>query len=87
MADPVTLGLIGLAAALITSLLRSLETVIRSRMEARLERARREGLAAVLRAMPPGGAVCERRTDSLLVIVSLPTSTPELRQGVPRSGA
>jgi hypothetical protein len=82
MADPVILGLVGLAVALAGPALRALQILVRMRMEARLERARRMALAEVLRAMPAGGALCEQRPGSLLVVVSLP-ERPHDRHGAP----
>jgi hypothetical protein len=90
VADPVTLGLVGLAAAVTGPLVRSLEMFVRSRAEARLERARREALAEVLRAVRNGGSVYERRPEGLLIVISLPDTEDgphELPRSAPRSGA
>ncbi len=76
MADPVILGLAGLAVVLAGPALRALQIVVRIRMEARLERARRAALAEVLRALPAGGTLCEQRPGSLLVVVSPPPERP-----------
>jgi hypothetical protein len=70
VADPVTVGFVGLAVVLAGPALRALQIIVRSRMAARLERARGEALAEVLRAMPAGGTLCERRHGSLLIVVS-----------------